>query len=1064
MNRTLRVLMLSLFAVMLAVSSAFATVSGDFTLSGDKTLTYSADLTTVSFDLTLNYSPDVSVSYDIKSFDIVLSVDTNALNFAVSTSSDAGSYDKTITFAGSTTNVATGTYSFDVYVRAKLSTDASYDVVTSASITVTVTAAPAAEMAIQPVGEEVSEVAETMPYSAVFEVANADEGAEVSEWLITLLDENGDAVDGGWLEIASLDALSASVTGYAPAYDSSESGVNDYTFRITALVSDDILSYDLTVAVTDAQFSTFSSDLITYSPDNVIVYEVGSTAGSNDVSADFSVTLTFKAMADDETTPILSVLNDGSAIYFVSPDWLKYEIVSKYDTEDDTSATKELRVYYSSTTEPENGAVGHVRIAGGTYNGSDETITAPIVAFDVRFVSSTSALSFDLSPDVVAEGVTAGSSVDVTFTIVSGDGYCTSLDVASFDVSADEGITATVKQSGDLAIVTVTVTSAVSADVHSVDLTFYDVYGTSKDAAITLTVYSGDIAIDLPSGASAPVITAGGSTDVLIDISNYYGSSSDLQFAVNNVPEGFSLAFKEFSGDYAVFTLTSSSDVAAGTYSADIVVTDKAGRTGTYNLTWTVSDSTAKYFMISPDKTVVTANYNVSTDVVVPFYYAEPSTDWYYSPDISGDFEMLRTYIVSEDESGDVYGTMTITVRPLVKLDETYYYTLTFIGVDSVEASLDLTINVVVPAISLTPSTVTLAATVGSSASQDITYANAVPTGYKFSPDKVPSAFNFALTSSDSTKKITVTITPTSLAVSDDYSGTLIISDDNGKSGSVAISMRAAAPRPVGTLTIASVPDQNLVAGQSKDVALSATNNVGVVKWATRRVPSALTVARSTALAATSGDVRPVYTITAAATASGDYSFDVVASDDTGETKTVTVKVNVKGLDAKMQELYRQGYITVGADGTIMLTAAAFESDSGFETIGTLVMRSIRLKFPVDVWTLYIDNNTVVVAEEGYENEVSSAAGEKGDITPSTDKQGAVFEIDTTSLTVGTHAVKIGAIPTGSNMEAFYNFEPITVSETGAYGVGSASSGCDAGLGMLVSALAAAFFIGRKRS
>ena len=138
---------------------------------------------------------------------------------------------------------------------------------------------------------------------------------------------------------------------------------------------------------------------------------------------------------------------------------------------------------------------------------------------------------------------------------------------------------------------------------------------------------------------------------------------------------------------------------------------------------------------------------------------------------------------------------------------------------------------------------------------------------------------------------------------------------------------------------------------------------------------------------------------------------------------------------------------------------------------------ALALEFPVDIWKIYINN---VLMAWAYSPGVTPAADDAG-IYASAGENGIIIE--PSSNTEATVVFNTELMPAGDNQQIAAAFVPdatkptqeigkttlatVSVSSTTSpdiRGVGSSSGGCDAGLGAIISAIAAAFFISKKRS
>ena len=605
--------------------------------------------------------------------------------------------------------------------------------------------------------------------------------------------------------------------------------------------------------------------------------------------------------------------------------------------------------------------------------------------------------------------------------------------------------------SGDTFVnINVKVSSDVVAGVYSFDVVLYCEHGTSADATLYVTVLSADFTVSYDVSTDVLELSAGESTDIYIPV---FGAVAPL--TLTGLPDGYVATFVEMSGDYAVFKIFVPEGIEAGSYAADVTITDAYGRSQTFTLAWTVG---ANVLTISEDKTVaVSVAYGSSADVTFTYYGAEVANAIWSSDIEFTDYVSLD--VAWSGISGDT-GTITVTVIPLVAVADSYNTAIYFYDANSNDVSIDLTVNVTVPAISLSTSTVGLSARVGSTDQVSITHSNAEPVSMKMSPD-VPAAYGFAMTSSDTLNTFTLSITPTAL-VSPDYSGKFVVTDEYGNVASASVTLHTVASADAFTIT----PDAStvtLMAGSSTLVSLVASNNSGLVTWSYGTTSADITVSSSDNAGATQDNVRGTFRVAAAITASGDYRVPFTARDAAGHSKTATITVKVTGLSQAVQALINSGYVVV-ENGRLVLTNAAFQSGSAptAALVGNFYEYILMLNFNVTSWRLYLNDTRVAIsAADG----VSAAAGEEATITPDADDpKVALGSINRTTLTEGTsYNVELGVIPEGGTEEIRGSLGTIT-GGTSMVGVGSASGGCDAGLGMLVSALAAAFFIGRKRS
>lgn len=885
--------------------------------------------------------------------------------------------------------------------------------------------------------------------------------------------------------------------------------------------------------------------------------------------------------------------------YINLPSWLAYEVVSSQDTytyyEDTDELTpdgnnfiKELRIFYSSDHDPQDGEKGTIRITGGQYDydytalvdpdntkyANDPTIgwtvaysVVPPISLDkyelevspdcdvsvdltVNYTEQ-HPVSIDFTPDISAnvklsadwteantteansinpsgvitvnvEPVTiadATYSTDMIVTDTNGKTATAHITVnvvvpsivvdpsqdvkliSAYNGSADKAITwSRVKPTGytyspdiasgfgfavtsDDSTITLSIAPTISDDWKGT-LTILDAYGKSADISLYLHgVVSGDIETSISSAAPSGTITAGDSFTVTLSAGNTYGTTSWVA-AVN----GFTVSPTSTTGSTATFTFTAPTG-KYGTFSADITATDQSGREKHYTFSNTV---VLPRMVISGDFAAVSVIYPESGSADVEFYDAAP-VSWEVSPQISADIE-----VTSDDER------ITVTLTPTATESATYETVIYFTDENGYVTSKDLTFEVVVPVIAITPTSITIDAAnsaTGWTGTGTLSYTSADPVSYTPSPE-VPSGFRFTVTSGDGT--ITLTINPDVSFIYSDYpvttkryDGTLTFTDAYG--GTAAVTVRLQASDPSLFSISGTAPTMTLTAGDSGTMNFTSRNSKNnSVTWVVSPTSSNGVTASISPTSTTTG---ATLTVNAAESATaGSVKLTVTANDNLiggislPASYDVTVTVNAKTTptpggesgdptpvdptpvdptpggesivdkDPGLVTLVSENYIT--SDGTI--TSKAFTSDSdspssSFHESGNILRKHLVMAFRVSVWYIYLGGTPY-----GPFRLSSFGATADGPVTVTPDSSNnaaATVEIDRTKISGQNVDVDLGVIPTSSTNGTIVTTNIGSVSSSSGSttnALGAAGGGCASGFGAVVLALAA-FVIRKKR-
>ncbi|MBQ6002619.1 MAG: hypothetical protein IJL18_07195, partial [Synergistaceae bacterium] len=336
---------------------------------------------------------------------------------------------------------------------------------------------------------------------------------------------------------------------------------------------------------------------------------------------------------------------------------------------------------------------------------------------------------------------------------------------------------------------------------------------------------------------------------------------------------------------------------------------------------------------------------------------------------------------------------------------------------------------------------------------------NSVTYGVRADSTATAGSYNVTITASDDVKKATATLT-------------IIVSSDVVPPASLTISPSA--------------PSVSVAVGASTNVTLTASNNSGLVEWTLGTVPSGVTVAAATDTSyATQYMTTMVYTVTGVT--AGSYSVPVTAKDAGGNTATATLSITVtssgstvptisptptftltEALQSKIRDALIAALGSIISSSTRVVTLPASALSGEIRAVGTTAIYLPEIRVSEDA--IYVFNVNVANFTTGYTMiwEVTVASSETDElIQASAEEKNAIFLNDDGDIITTVPANK--SVNVAAYFEAGKTYSPVirataTAPETGKTGVGSSSGGCSAGLGALVSVLAAAFFISKKRA
>ena len=942
MSKKLRVLMLSVIAVLFAASSAFAVLSADdtLTLATDEEGTYYTENFTEGY----NYIQRVYVD----STDLIGKLDSVTWDVYADNASDDVSW---LTWSAN---------SFDVILEGRL---------------------PAYSE------DKSTYIIHVVAYTSQDIVSDDDAGTVVTTTISADINDSGleITVEAGSVPIASRDiAIFSDLVSVD--YASSDRGLSKATGNYSVTVNFLTTTQQIYQAELDADENPTG------------VYNLTSAEGDIFVNAQLA--------SDDDLPGKINL-----------PSWLKYKVLSAaydlvsgdegYTSEDTTPYVRSLRIFYSSDRTPAANAPGAVYI-------TTVPSSTPVSKDKDEYAEGT---TYETKYEAYSGEIIMGWTVDY-YAIPA-----VSVDLASYDITVKYGTSADIGVSGDTPIY------------------FY------KQVPISIT-FSPDISADVAITASWDVLSS--------DTDNAYG-----KITLNVEP------------------LTP----LITTYSTDMIIKDSYDNTAAIMLYINVSMDA---MFISPDTSAsVNVDVGASKDVSFIAYNFNGSVkSWDLGTIPSGITVTPVTGLANATKYNEriVYTVAGVT-------EGRYSFDIT--AVDSSDRSADITVSVTVsprpvppaPGVSFSISPASTTVTVAAGASKDVSFTASNNSGdVKWSLGTVPSGVTVAPSASAyATQGNTRMVYTVTGVTSGDYTVTVTATDSAGRTSNSTMNITVTAT----ALSISASPSSVTVEeGSTANVTLTATGNSGLVTWTLGSQPSGALVTPTASQTGTSA----AYTV-AGVTAGSSSSFTVTATDAAGNTDSATISVTVTpkgggetgGINPKpridvtsgtIQSTIRQalfakmGSVVSGLDIAELPDTAM--SSTAVTRVGTtaVYLPAITVtETKVYVFGVSLDNLPVNYILGWDANVSSSSTGER--LEASAEEEDAVFIKDdgeeTTTVPSSKHVNVAAYFEAGKTYEPIITAaEPSTSGEE--YGVGSSSGGCSAGLGAIVSALAAAFFISKKRS
>ena len=714
-----------------------------------------------------------------------------------------------------------------------------------------------------------------------------------------------------------------------------------------------------------------------------------------------------------------------------------------------------------------------------------------------------------VSPDIVSIDATSGSSFDVTTSydvtvtfLTSGDTFLAKLNSADVSkINLPRWLTYASTTSGDYVK---TLRIFYSADKEPAN-------GTLGSVRIPVTL-SDDKTVDI--GWNIKYVTSSSSSTAIsfdvtgsYDITAVYGEttvvSKDFTY---HYQAPVSIVFSpDISADVTIKATSTdaatSDDANAGyitlsvtplkpliaTYSTDMILTD--ANSNTAKVTLYINVSMDKMY-VSADVASLTVDAGKSADVTFTAYnFNGKVVSWDLGTIPSG------ITVTTSSDSGDYGETLTLTIVGQASGD----YSFDVAAMDSSDRTASMTMYVTVlspdvprpgvPGLKVDPVSKSITVQAGGAivnvdfkaldASGDVAWSvGTLPAGISMVP------------ANESGDTVTYGVRASADAALGQKTVTITASDDAKTATATLYITVSTDAAPAGSLTISpSAPSVTVAVGATQNVSLTASGNSGLVTWTAGTPTGGFSIAPATDTSYATQDMTTmVYTVTGAT--AGSYSVTVTATDTANHSATATINVTVTGggTTPTKTDVDIDPSVTI-TDLLISTLRSALGQLLGFDISGVPVRKLseglISGSLTADVSTANsVIFDPIVVSEDGiyifgvpttnltpgyvlhYSAVVTTAADDEL-IEASAEEEAGVF--------IDNDGNKIETVPSngGVNLAAYfeagktYNVAVTAVApstDPDEYGVGSASGGCSAGLGAIVSALAAAFFISKKRS
>ncbi len=614
----------------------------------------------------------------------------------------------------------------------------------------------------------------------------------------------------------------------------------------------------------------------------------------------------------------------------------------------------------------------------------------------------------------------------------------------------------------------ITVTAApltASADKYTTTLTFTDENGNTASKDITINVTLPDFAVT--ASAASLSLVEGNSADVTFTAS---GNAGLVSWTLGEIPDGIRVTSSDIANATAYNSIKSYVVIGstAGSYSFDVTAKDAAGRTSsaTVNVRVTASGD----FAITADTTSVTVDVNRSANISFTAVFNSGDVTWTLGTVPSGmtvtpatQTGTTASYTVTGVTAG-ASGSVTVTATDAAGNTDT--------------VTFSVRVNGEQPVFSVSPSEPSVTVSAGSSQNVSLTASGNSGT-VTWTLGTVPAGLTVTpATQTGTTASYTVTG-----VTAGTYSVTVTATDAAGHTATATISITVT----TGTLTITPATTSVTVGvGITQNVSFTASGNSGIVSWTVSTTSTAFTVASAASTYATQDNTRTAFAITGV-TAGASGTVTVTATDAAGRTATATINVTVSNptptaipistpridiTDTTVRSNIVQslaaklGSRITSSTEVATLPSSATSGNISYVGNNTVYIPTIVVEVAkIYVFGVSVDNLVAGSTMTWTPHVSSSSTGEY--LTASEEEENATFLDDSNNIVTKVPANK--HINVAAYFEPGKIYEPSITTSTPStsgdiIGITSSSGGCSAGLGALVSALAAAFFISKKRS
>lgn len=643
------------------------------------------------------------------------------------------------------------------------------------------------------------------------------------------------------------------------------------------------------------------------------------------------------------------------------------------------------------------------------------------------------------------------------------------------DISADVSLDVTGIPAESTTVqgkITVTATPlTASADKYTTTLTFTDENGNTASRDITINVTLPDLAVT--ASAASLTLIEGNSADVTITASGNVGL---VTWTLGDIPDGITVESSDTLNATQYDTVRSYvvTAVSADSYSFDVTAKDAAGRTA--SVTINVAVTASGDFAVVPEFNSLAVDVNTPRNISFTAVNNSGDVTWKLGDVPSG----IRVEPAAIPYATENHTLMLYTVTGLVPgASGTITATATDAAGNTASATVTITVSGAPATFSITPSAPSV--TVNAGATQNVSLTASGNSGtVTWTLGTVTSGITVTpATQTGTTASYTVTGTTAGT-----YSVTVTATDAAGHSATATISITVS----TGTLTITPATTSVTVGvGITQNVSFTASGNSGIVSWTVSTTSTAFTVASAASTYATQDNTRTAFAITGV-TAGASGTVTVTATDAAGNSATATINVTVSHptptpipistpridiTDTTVRSNIVQSLAAkLGSKITSSTEVATLPSGAASGNISYVGTNTVYIPtIVVEVAKIYVFgvsvDNLVAGSTMTWTPHVSSSStGEY--LTASEEEENATFLDDSNNI--------VTKVPANKHVNVAAYFEPdktysptITTSTTPStsgdiIGITSSSGGCSAGLGALVSALAAAFFISKKRS